>query len=299
MPVSAANSAPQSARQADVSPWRTIALALTETRGDAEALEVAAGLARQFDAHLEVLQLLLMPTPFIDAWAIAPDPSLAQVYTDLREAARIRAERLRKQLEELAVSGEVRTLEALFIEPGGLAATAARRTDLVVLARPFGTSGDTSIVHAYFATLLQSAGRPILLVPPHTQPTFPIQHTVIAWSDTREAARAVHDALPLLRRCERVDVLLVDAIPTVLEPVQEQAEKIVRHLADHAVHARVVIEKSRNTTVAATILDHVRRSGAELLIAGGYGHSKTREWLLGGTTRELFHSSPVPVLFSH
>ncbi|HVI55971.1 MAG TPA: universal stress protein [Luteibacter sp.] len=281
------------------SPWRDIAVALTQTGGDAVAVEVAGGIAREYGARLDVLQLVVMPAPMIDAWAMVPDAGFAQVYTDLCDAAEVKAEALRKTIATLGVPGDVRTLEALFVEPGRLAASAARASDLIVMARPFDAPADTAIVHAYFATLLHETGRPILVVPSSGLPLFPPHHAVLAWADTAESARALHDALPFLQRCESVDVILVDPVATALEAREARGNAVVRHLVEHGVAARVVSCKSRGKPVGAVLLDHARHSGAQLIVAGGYGHSKLREWVIGGTTRDLFLDAPVPVLFSH
>jgi nucleotide-binding universal stress UspA family protein len=281
------------------SPWRDIAVALTETSGDAVALELAGSLAHQYGAQLNVLQLVVMPTPLIDAWALIPDPGFAQVYTDLRQAARVRAEQLRHQLLTMQVAGEVRTLEALFVDPSQLAAEAARCTDLIVLARPCDSTVDIVMVHSYFAALLQASGRPVLVVPSFERPLFPARHAMVAWADTPESTRALHDALPLLEQCESVDVVLVDPIASVLEAVHERGESVAHHLREHGVRAQVVTVKSRGMSVGNTLLEHARQSNAQLIVSGGYGHSKVREWVIGGTTRDLFQGAQVPVLFSH
>lgn len=297
MSVPLTNSADQ--KHASNSPWRDIAVALTQTSADTVALELAAGISRQFGARLNVLQLLVMPTPVVDAWALIPDPAFTQVYADLREAALVNAEALRKTIATMAVPGEVRTLEALFVEPASLAAIAARASDLVILARPFDAPADIAIAHTYFATLLQETGCPVVVVPSYDVPLYPPRRALVAWADTAESARALHDALPLLEQCESVDVVLVDPVATALEAREERGNSVVRHLAEHGVPARLVTCKSRGTSVGQVLLDHAAKAGAELIVAGGYGHSKVREWVIGGTTRHLFHHAQIPVMFSH
>jgi nucleotide-binding universal stress UspA family protein len=297
MSVTVASSAAKQAEEQ--SSWSDIAVALTQTSGDDVALELAGGVARQHGARLEILQLVVMPAPMIDAWAMVPDSGFGLVYADLCEAAETKAEVLRKKIVTMGVPGDVRTLEAIFVEPSQLAASAARATDLIVLARPYDAPADTAVVHTYFATLLQEAGRPVLVVPTYELPLFPPRHAMVAWADTAESARALHDSLPLLQRCESVDVVLVDPVSNALETQEERGGGVVRHLLAHGVVARLVTCKSRGKPVGAMLIDHARRSGAQLIVAGGYGHSKVREWVIGGTTRDLFLDAPVPVLFSH
>lgn len=298
MSVPLANTSSDQTRRANM-PWRNIAVTLTQTSGDTVALELAAGIARQFGARLDVLQLVVMPTPLVDAWALIPDPGFAQVYTDLREAARVSAEALRKTIAKMAVPGDVHTLEALFMEPASLAASAARASDLVVLARPCDAPVDVAIAHTFFATLLQETGRPVMVVPSYDLLLYPPRRALAAWADTAESARALHDALPLLEQCESVDVVLVDPVATTLEAREERGNSVVRHLIDHGVAARLVTCKSRGESVGQVLLDHAGHTAAELIVAGGYGHGKVREWVIGGTTRHLFHHARVPVLFSH
>jgi nucleotide-binding universal stress UspA family protein len=280
-------------------PWRDVAVVLTETTGDVAAVEFAAGIARRCGAKLDILQTVVMPTPLIDAWALAPDPGFAQVYINLCDAARARALQLRQQLSSMAVDGEVRMLEALFVEPYALSAEAGRCADVIVIARPCDAPVETALVHTHFSALLLASGRPVLVVPSFDVPLLPASHAMVAWADTAESARALHDALPLLERCKDVDVVLVDAVQSIVDSPEQPGESVARHLRAHGVNARAVGVRSRGRTVGQTLLDHARHSGTQLIVSGGYGHSKVREWVIGGTTRDLFENAQVPVLFSH
>lgn len=281
------------------SPWREIAVALVQTRSDALAIEYAAAVAREFDARLQVLQLMVMPAPMIDAWAMIPDPSFPQIYDDLREAARAAADATRKTLAALDVPGDVRTLEALCVEPASLAAGAARSSDLVVLARPEEGQAELAVAHAYFSTLLHESGRPIMVVPPNDLQPYPPRRALVAWSDTPEAARALQESLPLLEKCERVEVLLVDPVASALEAREDRGSGALGYLRRHGVAAHLDTCKSRGRSIGESILAHAQHISAELIVAGGYGHGKVREWVIGGTTRDLFFQARVPVLFAH
>ncbi|SEO31943.1 hypothetical protein SAMN02800692_0209 [Luteibacter sp. UNC138MFCol5.1] len=278
--------------------FRDIAVALTGVPGDSSAFEAAVDLARHFGSRLELLQMLLMPTPFVDAWSLVPDASFYQVYDDMRQLARKESEAWRGKLAAQRVEGDVRVLEALYIEPSALAAHAARTTDLVVLSLPFRAPIDTSVVHAYFSGLLAGAGRPVLVVPSTSTATLPPRRAMVAWTDAPEAARAVNDALPLLRGCDAVDIVSVRRDPAV-PPAGRRLDDLCRHLRRHGVDARSLVVDPGESTVAATLLSHASRTRAQLLVSGGYGHSRLREWAAGGVTRELFLDAPIPILFSH
>ncbi|WP_448098552.1 universal stress protein [Luteibacter yeojuensis] len=298
MSVSIHASATGSSRMASHVSYADIAVAMTGAPGDAAALDAAATLARAYGSRLDVLQLLVMPAPIIDAWGLMPDAGFGEVYADMREAGRKSVEVLRSRLAELAVPGDARLLEALCVEPSSLAAMAVRRNDLVVIATPYRAPIDTSVVHAYFSGLLLESGRPVLLVPSGKAYPLPPRHVMVAWSDTPEAARAVHDAMPFLRAADSVEI--VTASPTAAGGDDDAGRaSLVEHLAHHGVKTTsATINPGRGSTGMA-LIDHATRIHADLIVAGGYGHGRFREWALGGTTRDLFLEAALPVLFSH
>jgi len=279
--------------------YRDIAVVTTDMPGDASALTAAAALARRYGAELEILQVLAMPLPAVDAWALIPDPACTSRYADLRAQAARRSAEFQRRLPSLGVEGRVHTFEAFYESVAGMAATAARRADLGVIGRPLASS-DAAAIHDRFAALLLESGRPVLLVPGDREPPkLPPRHALVAWSDTREAARAVHDALPLLEAAESVEILMVDPTANFLEDAANFGTTLCAHLERHGVAAHVVTEKTRGRYISGVILDRASRAKAQLIVAGGYGHTRLREWVIGGTTRDLFFDSPVPILFSH
>jgi nucleotide-binding universal stress UspA family protein len=298
MSVSIHATATSSPRMASHTPYADIAVAMTGAPGDAAALDAAATLARAYGGRLDVLQLLVMPAPFIDAWGLIPDAGFGEVYADMREAGRKSVEVLRSRLAELAVPGDVRLLEALCVEPSSLAAMAVRRNDLVVMATPYRAPLDTSVVHAYFAGLLLESGRSVLLVPSGKAYPLPPRRVLVAWSDTPEAARAVHDAIPFLRTADSVEI--VTASPTEAGGDDDTGKaSLVGHLARHGVKVASATINPGPRSTGMALIDHATRIHADLIVAGGYGHGRFREWALGGTTRDLFLEAAVPVLLSH
>ena len=150
-----------------------------------------------------------------------------------------------------------------------------------------------------FAELLFQSGRPLLAIPPQHPCEWPVRHAVVAWQPTREAARALHDALPLLAQAASVDVLMVDPQPRSGGHGELPGADIGAHLARHGLQVNVVARERGRDSVATALLRHAAETGAGLLVAGGFGHSRLREWVLGGTTRELLDALHLPVLFSH
>jgi nucleotide-binding universal stress UspA family protein len=145
---------------------------------------------------------------------------------------------------------------------------------------------------------LMRAGRPILVVPPGVA-ALEGRRVLVAWKDTREARRAVADALPLLSRAE--EVLVVEAAPEVEERGQalRRADDVAALLAGHGATARGEALEPGGGAVADDLLRAAGRHGADLVVAGGYGHARLREWAFGGVTRDLLTRCPVCCLLSH
>lgn len=272
---------------------------ITNTPGDGNAVAAALALSAREDAHLVLLEVVNLPLPAPSPWGLLPDLAMNDIYNGLRAKAQTDAAAWRERLAREAISFEVRVVESAFAEPPATAALQARHCDLTVMTAATGDGNAASVIHDYFTALLMESGRPLLLVPPGFTTHRAARRAVVAWRPTSDATRALHDALPLLRQAQSVDVVQVDpsAGDGIDGPPPDAA--IATHLARHGVDVRMVALARHGQTVAEALITHVTLSGADLLVAGGYGHSRFRQWLLGGVTRDLLRSVPVPVLFSH
>jgi nucleotide-binding universal stress UspA family protein len=121
---------------------------------------------------------------------------------------------------------------------------------------------------------------------------------VIAWNGSREAARAVGDALPLLREAEQIWVVSINAEEEA-KGHPGPAEALVRHLAEHGIKAEPEVLRSDNISAADLLLSRLTDLGADSLVMGCFGHSRLRELVLGGMTRDVLRHMTVPVLLSH
>ena len=177
-------------------------------------------------------------------------------------------------------------------QPISFTLSQSRAADLVVLARQ--GQGDPALGRMGVAPgdIVLELGRPILLVPPDVEALM-ARSVVIAWKDTRESRRAVQDALPFLVRAEMVSVLSVGA-----DPAADGAQDVCGYLAQYGIAARTVARPA-GSAIVDEITDLVRQQGADLIVAGAYGHSRLREWIFGGVTRDLIESTPVCCLMSH
>jgi nucleotide-binding universal stress UspA family protein len=240
-----------------------------------------------------------LPLPIAGPWGLMPDASMADLYRQLREQGEANVAALKNKLKDEAVSHEVQLVQAFFSEPSGLAAHLAHTADLSVVAITPTDTVEGDISRTYFGSMLIDSGRPVLAVPPRCKVPMPPKRIVIAWRQTRECARAVHDAMPLLQAAEAVGILIVDPAGGETGEGERPGVGIQAHLNRHGVKATVQVRESHDNRIAAVLHDFVVDTRANMLVAGGYGHSRLREWALGGVTRELLFETTVPVFFSH
>jgi nucleotide-binding universal stress UspA family protein len=173
----------------------------------------------------------------------------------------------------------------------------ARRADLAIVGQ--GDPDDALDAAAVTATYtLLESGRPILVVPYAGHLETIGTNIVIAWKDTREAARALSDALPLLQRATRVTVLTVNPADDVTS-VADEREGVLTYLDGHGIKAHFDSMYGTDISAGDLILNRCSDLGADLLVAGGYGRSHVRERFMGGVTRTLFEQMTLPVLMSH
>ena len=228
-----------------------------------------------------------------------PEAGTGDLYDELRRQNRERASQHAMLLKQQDVTSEIQLVDALYSDPERVAAHRAHYADLAVVAGALGDTKEGDIALRYFGALLLESGRPVLVVPPRWNTALPPKRVVLAWRPTAESARALHDALPLLQAADEVDVLVVDAVAGETRHGEQPGSDIAAHLARHGVTTHVVERKSGARSVAAILLERAYERHADLIVAGGYGHSRVREWAMGGVTRELLFTAPIPVFYSH
>jgi len=260
--------------------------------------DAAITLAERDGGHVALLVLVDVPEPLPGQWAGVTADVYSRLHREALQRARLRADALRARYAKTPVPLEVRIANAGVMYPQNVVALHARHADLSVVPHAPRERPESSAAHDLFHDLLLHSGRPVLVVPDGAAVTGG-GRAVIAWKPSREAARAVHDALPLLRHAGSVDVLVVDPEPDETGYGEDPGADIAAHLARHGLRVEVVARPRMNFSTAYAVLDHARSVGAGLLVAGGYGRSRFRELLLGGATRELLQGTHLPILFSH
>lgn len=278
---------------------KDILVAPTGLPGDAMAVEAGVALATCFQGHLAIAETLFVPRPLPSAWGMQPDEWITQeLRREQREAAERRVDGWRSRLEREALPHALRIIETSRGD-GGHLALLARHVDIVVVPRGDPAFGQFPYVERFFSSLLFESGRPVLVAPAESRPVLPARHAVVGWQAGREATRALHDALPLLWLAESVDVLEIGPPARRTNDNEATGVDVATHLARHGINVCVVVRHESPADVAASLLRHCEESNAGLLVAGGYGHARLREWMLGGTTRSLLRAARLPVLFSH
>lgn len=260
------------------------------------ALASACAIATRHQAHLIALVGVSMVTPIATAWAYYP----AGVYETIEEVAtatgRALAEEVEQRLGRETVSHEIRRADSLWMTSAEQAALNARYADLVVLGvgRPVRDAEKRM-----FASLLLDSGRPVLVVPEGAPMAESSGHAVLAWKSSGEAARAVHDAMPLLLGARSVDVLVIEREPDEDERDRITGSDIATHLSRHGLAVNVVQRPYTPPSTGQSILAYAQACGADLVVAGGYSRSRALEQVFGGVTRTLLEHATMPVLFSH
>jgi nucleotide-binding universal stress UspA family protein len=258
------------------------------------AADYAISVAKTFGAHVVGIAFLYEP--------VIPDGTLGGVPVDLIElqreenskAAKSAVARFAAAAKAAAVSAETRILDATFGGAATLFGHIARRSDLAVVAqaqRQHGASEELMIEGA-----LIESGRPIIVVPYIQKGGLALGRAVACWDGGRTAARAIADAMPLLERAKAVDIAIVSE---ERKNDEVTGASMSEHLARHGIAANIKRIAKGDIAVQDAILDYVADSGADLLVMGGYGHSRLREFILGGVTRGILSAMTVPVLMSH
>lgn len=173
----------------------------------------------------------------------------------------------------------------------------SRAADLIVLPHPPESTAADMLLPADPGDVLMAAGRPVLL-PAAGATTLNPRNVLIAWKDASQTRRAVHDALPLLKRAGTVTVLGVDDTGEE-DAIKRVIEDAVAHLSRHGVTATARMTALTTGDAGSEILKVANESGADLIVAGGYGRSRVSEWAFGGVTRTLLQQTAIACLLSH
>ena len=259
-------------------------------------LRLAASLARRFDAALIGVAAGAVPMPTVDTFGggVFIGEIIAEEEKQLRAELVAAGEHFRANPAVQGLTLEWRSVVDL---PAEALVRESRSADMIVVGRD-PDPGRTGVHRsADPGEVIMGAGRPVLVVPPGTE-TLEARNVVVGWKDSREARRAIWDAAPFLRAAEAVHVVEI-ADEEENEVATARVAEVVDHLARHKIAARGEVRAQRQSSAAGELILCAEQRDADLIVLGGYGHPRLREWMFGGVTRELLKNSPKCCLLSH
>lgn len=279
--------------------YKSIFTVATQAAQVPMTIAAAAQICAQTDAHLDVLALGVDRTQvgysYIGSGAV------------LLQVAQERAEEDARSLEQAvraAIAAESPGLragvEAAVTQFGAmtdLVAQRARFADLVVLGRPYGKDQGAE-AEAVIESAMFEGRAPVLVLPETGLASATPKRIVVAWNQSREAMAAVRAALPLLKQADQVTITVID--PPVHGPERsDPGGMLCQMLVRHGVRAEVTVLARTLPRVSDVLQRHLRDMSADMLVMGAYGHSRFREAILGGATRNMLEQATVPVLMAH
>jgi nucleotide-binding universal stress UspA family protein len=280
--------------------FREIFVPLLGSSSDDAALDAAMAIAVAHGAHVTAMVTLEHPMPLVTEFGYVPVELDQRLLEESRAAASNRAGQARARLAQEAVSSEVRVTEAMALWSEETAAMQALHCDISIVGRPGPGQFDGSPrFDLTFRSLLLRSGRPVIVMPPDCALPMPVRRVVLAWKPTPEAARALHDSLPLLTSAAEIDVLVID--PEVTEGGYARQPAPTSDTCWRAMASRSMSWRGRRRALALAIASCARSgrptrtcwSWAATAIATG------ANWSWAASLRTVVDGSTKAVLFSH
>ncbi len=282
-------------------PIKNLLVHLDQTKACPKRASAAVSLATRFEAHLTGLYCVgefLLP-----GWADVPSHLLEEQRKREMERAESVLGDFGEKADRAGISHETRTAQVPADRLADEVALHARYSDLAILGQVDPEDVPTGGAHLVEQVVL-GCGRPVLVIPyigaQGDDGDLHIGRNVLAaWDASREATRAVNDALPFLEKAEKVEVVAVNPTKAARRHGEEPGADIALHLARHDVKVEVQHFSVSDIGPGDTLLSRLSDVGADMLVMGAYGHSRMREVILGGVTRTVLEHMTAPVLMSH
>jgi len=259
------------------------------------AADYAVSIAEAFAAHIAGIAFAYEPVVPPTIMGGIPANYIEAQRADAEKAAGEAVARYEEKARRAGLSAESRVMDASIAGASDLFGRMARRFDISVVgqAEPEKVAPEELIIEA----ALFESGRPVVVVPYIQRDGLKLDRVLIGWDGSRNAARSIGDALPLLALAKSVDVVMVasDKVKSDELPGADIAE----HLARHRLKVEVKRMPSGGIDVANALLSYAADASIDFIVMGGYGHSRLREFILGGATRGILTSMTVPVMMSH
>jgi nucleotide-binding universal stress UspA family protein len=263
----------------------------------ADDLRLAAAdtIAAPFDGRIIGLFFNVLPLLALPIDPERPRFPIVGLLRRAREAGSIKESVLIRRMRRLRSRFEIRRFDVFPEDVTAIAVREARTSDTFLALRP---RADVQDPEHFVESILLGAGRHLYILPDGHNPVGLPSHVLIAWNGSREATRAVAEAMPFLHRAQKVTVVVVHSS----SPVEREAvlgSELTNHLAQQGMKAELRHVTSKHSETGSTLIAEAQRRNAEAIVMGGYGQSRTKEWLLGGVTYELLRKTPIPVIMAH
>ena len=276
-------------------PFKTLLSVIGVDQSDRD-LQTAIGLCQETGAHLSVLVVALAaPPPIGEYAAVVSDAWLEEREADMNRL-RETATKMTARLADTDVSADVDSTYSEIAWADEVIGRRARYADLTVLGPDLLTGAD--LKDSALSGALFDSAKPVLIVPEGRAPTLRPKRVLVAWDSRPEAVRAVREALDLLTAAEDVRVVLVDPQASDLGNGPEPGADIATYLTRHGVKVSVDRLPSSGQSVATVLKQHATDMDADLIVMGGYGHSRLRERIFGGVTRSMLDEPVLPMLMA-
>jgi len=270
---------------------------LSPRAADDASIAYAVSVAGAFEAHLTGVAFALDPfvPPTMGIGDVVPADWIDEERAQARAAAQAAIARFEDAARLNGLAFESRLIESSLVGAGETFGELAARFDLSIVRQ--AEPGTAPLEELVIEAALFESGRPVLVVPYVHKGALTLDRVLVCWNGSRNAARAVGDAMPFLHRAKAVEVAIVLGEAGRTDEIA--GVDIGEHLARHQLKVEVERLTAIKGDVSDTILSHAADRGADLLVMGGYGHSRLREFILGGATRGILRTMTLPVLMSH
>jgi nucleotide-binding universal stress UspA family protein len=278
--------------------YKDLLVHLDDSKSCTKRVDAAVRLAAQHGAHLTGVYPIVEIALLDAIREHIPRDIRASMKAEAQKRAETALKGFREAAERSGILYEARTDDALDTTLASALSMYSRYADLVILGQVEPDEPFYGVRRSPEEVVL-SSGRPVLVVPYIGAPATIGRRVVVAWDASREAARAVSDAMPILEQASSVLVVSINPKGTPLGHGEVPGADIGAHLARHHVKVEVESVVSGGLSVGNALLSHIADRGADLLVMGAYAHSRVRELVLGGATRTILESMTVPVLMAH
>ena len=278
--------------------YKTIGVVITDEASDAQTLQAAIAIAKYQEAHLEVHCLGLDPIRY----DMAPLGSAPALVVSGNTEARSRAETLeawaQDQLSRETIGSSVQPLVVTSVGLDSAVARFVRYSDLIIATQPYGT-GSSQLQVSVLEAALFGTGAPVLVIPRVERDySQPFDRVLVAWNESAESLEAVRKAMPAIKAADRAEIAMIDP-PSHSPERSDPGGVICVMLARHGVKAEVSILSKTLPRVSEVLNRHAVDHSSDLIVMGAYGHSRFREALIGGATRDMLETAQVPVMMAH